>query len=123
MQQELELINRLVDRKKAYLQKVQNERMKQAIQAEINIIERFVGAINLFIEQSRQEAKEHTTHLEKRLVAMEKTKRCLELVCIMHGVIDYQLFVARGEKLLLNEIQFDMQENCRRVPTEIKEHL
>lgn len=123
MQQELQLIQKLLERKKAYLQRVENEKAKQAIKAEINIIERFITAATVEASNRNHDFKALNTELTKKVNQLENTKRCLELVCIMHGIIDYPLFVARGEKLLLNEIKFDMQENCRRVPTEIKKHL
>ncbi len=86
MQHELHLMQKLIERKKAYLQRVEKQNVKDALQAEINIIERYMLAVNNQLIDN--ERTQHINHLQKQIELLQLQKMKLEGICLLHGIDD-----------------------------------
>lgn len=115
MQKELSQLNKLIERKKLFLERCENANTKMAITSEINIIQNFIQAVKE--NDFTTEINETEKHNEK----LRDTIQRLEAICIIHGITDYPAQMKKDIRILKGEVLELRDENQVRVPEKLKE--
>lgn len=118
MQHELKQLQKLIERKKEFLDRCEKPKMQAAIKAEINIIQKFIQAAQTAIA-------DNPTFLAlldsvKRENKAKDTIKSLECICIIHGINDYPALMNKDLKILMDEVLELRDENQVRVPEKLK---
>lgn len=114
------LLNKLIDRKKLYLLKVENQNIRDALQSEINIMQNVIVSTTNRIENDLRETSQYIKSLETTINKLQQINVTLETICLMHGIDDWKVFLLQGSNYLQNELDRDKQENCVRVPNQLR---
>jgi len=117
LQQELKNLENMLQRKRDYYYKANKQIIKDAIKSEINIIQKYRDAVGQEIEEIKY------LYSQKRIDNLFKTIETLELVCILHGIFDYKVFVMMGKDYLLHQVKEAQKDGYVIVPHKIKKHL
>ena len=118
MQKELAQLNKLIERKKEYLQGCENPRAANAIKSEINTIQNFICAAEI-----KNLNDDIVLTLGETLKQVEKLKDSilrLECICLMHGITDYPALINKDCIILQNEVLEMYEENQIRIPEKLK---
>lgn len=119
MNKEIAQLQKLVERKKAYLLRLENPRAIDAIKAEINILQNTINA--MIIETENKQALERFRE-DKDLKQYEDIKT-LKIICLLHGINDYPVFIMQGLQHLEHELKWDRSENCVRIPNQLRKNF
>lgn len=113
---ELARLKKLIERKREYLTRCDNQKVKDAVTAEINIIEGFIQAVSENESQYSELFKESEQFMQKQIVLID----ALITICQMHGINDFEELLKKGLPLLRNEFLHDLKENYIRVPNQLR---
>lgn len=116
MQNEINRAKKLIERKQAFILNVENQRTKDAIAAEINIINGLIFQLN-----EQQNTANHLKELTDRNAKADAAIiQKLYMLCIMHG-IPVNEFVFMSNEALKADLLADQKEGytCR-IPEKLK---
>lgn len=120
---ELAQLEKLLERKKEYYLKTEKQNVKDAVQAEINIIENFIDAVQTKLIDDSEVSQQYIISLEKKLKQLEQLNLTLETICLMHGIDDWKVFLMAGSNFVLSELKLDRAQNCIRVPNQLRKFI
>lgn len=119
MQHELTQIHKLIERKKQFLERCENEKTKAAIKAEINTIQNFINAAESEIyHYAKSNNKVYDSYFK-----LEDTIKRFECICIIHGINDYPALLNKDLKILMGQIKEMQKESTIAVPEKLKSIL
>ncbi len=123
MQHELDMLRKLLERKKQYLTSVEKQNIRDAIQAEINIMENVIVSTAIKIDSDFQATTQYIKSLETTITQLQQINVTLETICLMHGIDDWKVYLMQGSNYLKSELDRDKKENCVRVPNQLRKMI
>lgn len=116
MQEAINRAIKLIERKQAFILNVESPRAKDAIAAEINIINGLI-----FQLQEQQHTAKHLEEINQRNANADTAIiKKLYMLCVLHG-IDIGEWIYISNELIKHELETDKKEGIIRVPTKLRE--
>lgn len=115
MKHELIALNKLIERKKSYLQNSNySPKAIDAIKAEITILENAISAIK------NDEKIFLLNQLNKQIQQMQDTIVRFESICILHGINDYPVWLNKDTSILMGQIKEIQKLGMLQVPVNLQ---
>lgn len=119
MIKEIAQLEKLVERKKEYLARLENPRAIDATKSEIHILQ---NAINAMIIETENKKALEKLQAEQNLKQYEETKT-LKIICLLHGINDYPILIMQGLKYLESELKYFKTQNCAMIPNQLRKNF
>lgn len=116
MQDEINRATKLIERKQAFILNLESPRAKDAVAAEINIINGLIFQLQEQNENARQLEKITARNAKADSAIIKK----LYMLCLLHG-IDIAEWILISNEAIKYELEADKKGGYVRVPTKLRE--